>query len=337
MNAGVGATSLHRVLDLWFEDGSVVLQAENAQYCVYRGILARRSPIFADMFAVGVPNTADAVDGCPLVVLSDTETDMTHFLKALFDTEFFRPFPELTTFPVLSGCLRLAHKYEVADLRDRALIHLSSRFRTELAAHADMRYRPAARLRKKLQLEHIATWPALISEFLVDALHLARLADALWLVPSILYHISVQVAAGETIHLSLPAADQELIVKASPSLERATRGLVNDFSDRAEPEDCDSPDNCYLARNEFILDNNFAVTDLFKEKNPFNALEFLESAMEDLRENEEHCAACARDIKANMRAGMQELWDAFPEMFGLPGWSVLSEMKERALGLNSIV
>ena len=41
--------------DIWLEDGNIVLQAENMQFKVHRGLLARVSPVFADVFSVPQP------------------------------------------------------------------------------------------------------------------------------------------------------------------------------------------------------------------------------------------------------------------------------------------
>lgn len=62
---------------LWFEDGNVVLIAENTGFRVYRGLLARHSDIFRDMFSVPQPQTAaeDSFDGCPVVRMADDRAD----------------------------------------------------------------------------------------------------------------------------------------------------------------------------------------------------------------------------------------------------------------------
>lgn len=49
--------SLHLIpsADVWYDDGNVVLAAENQAFRVYSGILAQQSQIFADMFAIPQP------------------------------------------------------------------------------------------------------------------------------------------------------------------------------------------------------------------------------------------------------------------------------------------
>ena len=48
-------SSDNRCEDLWFEDGNVVLRAEDTYFKVYEGILSRESPVFVDMFSLPHP------------------------------------------------------------------------------------------------------------------------------------------------------------------------------------------------------------------------------------------------------------------------------------------
>ena len=69
--------------DVWFDDGSVVLVAQNVWFRVYRELLAMRSQVFRDLFAVPQPPNGRLVDGCPVVQLSDTSIALKEFLSAL--------------------------------------------------------------------------------------------------------------------------------------------------------------------------------------------------------------------------------------------------------------
>lgn len=81
--------------DIWYEDGNIVLQAEHTQYKVYRGILAKSSPVFEDMFSFPQPPASEVemVDGCFVVHLSDSAEEVRYILQALFErrcvVEFF--------------------------------------------------------------------------------------------------------------------------------------------------------------------------------------------------------------------------------------------------------
>ena len=63
---------------LWYDDGSVVLQAETTMFRVHRSILSAQSEIFKDMFAIpqSPTSTDGTVDGCPVItMLGDTMQD----------------------------------------------------------------------------------------------------------------------------------------------------------------------------------------------------------------------------------------------------------------------
>lgn len=69
---------------LWFEDGSVVLQAGNVQFKVHRSILAKHSSIFADLFRVPQPVSEPTLEGCPIVHLQDNPEDLKRVLLILY-------------------------------------------------------------------------------------------------------------------------------------------------------------------------------------------------------------------------------------------------------------
>lgn len=70
---------------LWFGDGNVILQTDDLQFRVYKGVLAKNSVVFRDMFATASSSECPIVDGCPVVLLYDWPEDLEHVLLALFD------------------------------------------------------------------------------------------------------------------------------------------------------------------------------------------------------------------------------------------------------------
>lgn len=73
--------------DIWYDDGNVVLQAQNTQFKVHRSILAQSSSVFKDMFMLPQPplEGTQLVEGCPVVQLSDPAEDVRYILRALSD------------------------------------------------------------------------------------------------------------------------------------------------------------------------------------------------------------------------------------------------------------
>ena len=70
---------------MWFEDGNIVLIAENVAFKLHRGVLARQSPIFEDMFSVPQPTVQDQFENCPAVHLHDLASDLENFIEVLYD------------------------------------------------------------------------------------------------------------------------------------------------------------------------------------------------------------------------------------------------------------
>ena len=74
--------------ELWYEDGTVVIIAGDVAFRLYKGVLARASPIFQDMFAIGQPGDAETMDGCSVVRLSDSPVDLRYFFRVLCQPNF---------------------------------------------------------------------------------------------------------------------------------------------------------------------------------------------------------------------------------------------------------
>ncbi|TRM59435.1 hypothetical protein BD626DRAFT_508278 [Schizophyllum amplum] len=144
------ASSHTRDTDLWFNDGNLVIQVAPRLFRVHRGVLAISSNFFSDMLAFPESETQEMYEG------------------------YFLPPPARTTFPVIEGVLRLAHKYDVPVLRRCALEHLSLVFPTDLS-----------KFTQELYIEtnlYVAT--------------VAHEVGATWLLPAV-YHATLQFDATE--------------------------------------------------------------------------------------------------------------------------------------------
>lgn len=79
---------------VWYDDGSVVLQAECTQFRVHRTLLCQNSTIFTDMFSIPQPSQEESlVEGCPLVRLSDSAEEVETILRALYFHTYVCSFP----------------------------------------------------------------------------------------------------------------------------------------------------------------------------------------------------------------------------------------------------
>lgn len=74
--------------DVWFDDGNLILQTDDALFRVYSGLLAARSSVFKDMLAFPPPPEGNLThDNCPVVRIYDSAKDVHFFLSAIFNSE----------------------------------------------------------------------------------------------------------------------------------------------------------------------------------------------------------------------------------------------------------
>ncbi|KAJ7232029.1 hypothetical protein B0H12DRAFT_1076979 [Mycena haematopus] len=163
-----------RVEELWFEDGNLVVQAEQSLFRVYRAILAARSSVFNDMLGLTQPPDAE---------LTDSAEDVTCFFRAIFDSSFFEPYPCKVSFEDALSITRLSHKYAVDYLFRRALVHLSHDFPTTLSAH-DMGSETCSTNFGDIIVDGNLIPPT------AAVIQLARQVNALWLLPMAFYLIA---------------------------------------------------------------------------------------------------------------------------------------------------
>ncbi|TFK85584.1 hypothetical protein K466DRAFT_551810 [Polyporus arcularius HHB13444] len=102
MDRGV-LDALQKDEEFWFDDGTITLIAEDVEFRVYKGLLARLSPVLADMFSLPQPVTLEDKTGpigsdsaTPHVVhLTDGPQAFRILLKAIAPADeaafFFRP------------------------------------------------------------------------------------------------------------------------------------------------------------------------------------------------------------------------------------------------------
>jgi len=140
---------LVRHSDFWFDDGSVICQAESVLFKVHMSQLARHSVCFRDMFSIPQPCGTDLACHCPtdhsprcrcytipIVQLHDTAEDVGNLLTALYDGPTRSNFGDngFEDFRSVSGILRLSTKYIIESLRAKALAHLSIAWPSDLKA-----------------------------------------------------------------------------------------------------------------------------------------------------------------------------------------------------------
>ncbi|KAJ6601524.1 hypothetical protein B0H10DRAFT_2082251 [Mycena sp. CBHHK59/15] len=314
----IPSVSLKRVPELWFDDGNLVLQAGSSLFRVYGRFLAQHSPIFNDMLKIPQPQGEQLVEGCPVVQLADNEGDLECFLRSLFDYRFFPPFPSRTTFDNLSGILRLATKYMVDPLRQRALVHLSSAF--------------------PLVLSEYPGWAAKASWSIDDAQYirlilLAREMSVDWILPLVLYRACNTLTPVQFLHgiyhgdtyLELSSADKLAYLQQFPLIRENGCAEVLDFLwNPAQILGCVNGRNGYCNRSRTDLRMS---AEAWREENPLPLLLWNQGDWKSLTV----CESCLAAMKEAHATALQKFWDGLPGRFGFPGWPELQKMKEDAL------
>jgi len=105
--------------DIWYKDGSVVLQAHHTQFRVHWGVLSQHSSFFREMEDLPQPPSQPSVDGCAVIDLPDDVADVEHLLRALYNLKIV--FQPVLSLPIVAALIRLGRKYDFRDLLDSAV------------------------------------------------------------------------------------------------------------------------------------------------------------------------------------------------------------------------
>ena len=79
----VPLTDITRDECFWFDDGNIVLVAENVGFCIYKGLLSSQSPVFSDLFSGTRLRADENIDGIPVARVFDSPTELRHLLRVL--------------------------------------------------------------------------------------------------------------------------------------------------------------------------------------------------------------------------------------------------------------
>jgi len=323
---------IERVSDLWFEDGGLVIQADQCYFKIFKGMLTARSSVFKTILDEGPTTTKRCVDGCHLLQVSDSAADMTYFLKAIFDSgcapnlrldfssthaplgRFFEPAPAPTDFRIISGVLRLSHKYDVQYLRRRALAHLSSAYPATFAAYQNREDGAPTRSNRSFPE------PTSPSDHF-GILRLAKEVGVLWVLPTEVYHCCQYEPA---IILDKAGPDwASVVLAASTRLRSKHLFLLHHLATPLSGNNgCSTYSKCALARVRL-----FMTRAAHHEADP---LAPVTDAEWDFL-SEETCDQCLADAKNLFREWRLSIWEDIPEMLDLPTWEELEQLKAEDL------
>ncbi|KAJ6496183.1 hypothetical protein C8R45DRAFT_866091 [Mycena sanguinolenta] len=314
----VGPTIL-RAEELWFKDCGLVIRSGNTLFRVSGEILATKSPVFQDMLRMPQPPDGETVDGCPVVCLPDDPRDTTVFLRAIFDSEFFEPYPAETDFDTIHGVLKLSNKYLVNYLRRRALVHLSCRYPTTLDGW--MSATPTS----------WTTGP----ELLIPVINLAREVSALWILPAVFYSLCINtphhfgaLARGASFRgnvVRLAPQDLEIVLEGSHAQRESASAMLQFLWFPERLQGCMTTARCYTAR--------------YAERKYHEGLQYqlgyrpleLWGDAEWRQLPPTICGTCVEGMKGMHHQVIQNFWDDLPTKYHLPCWEDLEQMKDAAL------
>ncbi|KAF8055421.1 hypothetical protein FPV67DRAFT_1541639 [Lyophyllum atratum] len=288
---------------VWYDDGNLLIHAEDSSFLVYGGLLVASSSVFRDMFAVSQPVPKDE---SAVLHLQDSPYNLSSFLRALHDMEFFLPPPAPSALPKIAGILRLSIKYDVPYLRRRAILHLSSIYPTSL-------WKPdSAPLFYSYHIsDHITT------------LRLASECNLPWIRPMAIYACSLSDIP--TIVASFRSHPLELDLTDCLSQKYALKNAqwVN-YSYLHPPCLGSASDTrrCLAARKAAWEELVLSVT---SEEGP----DILAGHNRDLDGSPDICASCRTRYRDTAKLLRRGVFDESPRAG--QSWDVLGEMKELAL------
>ncbi|KZP11117.1 hypothetical protein FIBSPDRAFT_191863 [Athelia psychrophila] len=302
--------------DIWYDDGNVILQVESTQFKVYRGVLAQSSSVFNDMFSFPQPPATDAglVEGCPIVHLSDSATEVRYVLQAIFQREYMTG--ENMTLPVLSAFLRLGSKYDIQKLNIQARKRLFQNFPSTLAA-------------EDASDTHFDGIDEPEQDPYIELLLMARSTGLLSILPRVLFDCCGTYSAsqikggfninGSTIQLSL---DEQVTLFAGQiamrdALANTTYKWLHEY-DTIAGDSCAAPDACQTICQK-------AALDILIDGSAPAGLDLWE--WPDSKFSGDLCKHCTSVALKKHAAGRERFWEQLPGFFDLPSWDEL--LKER--------
>ncbi|KAJ7025745.1 hypothetical protein C8F04DRAFT_1400403 [Mycena alexandri] len=294
---------LERSPDFWFEDGTIVLQAENMLYRVYRGWLASRSTVFRDTFSIPQPKEETVlVEGCPVVQVHDAAQDFGRFLKALHNHGSYKTCP-VSDLSELISFLSLSDKYDVPALRDAMVSILFDLYPTTLAKW-DARTRPPGYTVRRF--DH------------VGVLNIAVKMNIRSILPVVMYTICCnltpdEIVGGQLCKLRILDVDyqQRCIIGSLELGEARRKSLLYLTRDEGQVE-CEDPASCDAERLRWLrIDLDYENGSPLRDSNAGNWQNFA------------LCDTCLSTAKAKWSGTRQALWNDLPNIFDLEPWKEL--------------
>ncbi|KAL5488385.1 hypothetical protein ACEPAI_6493 [Sanghuangporus weigelae] len=337
-----------RQTDFWFEDGSVILLAGTVAFKVHRGQLARHSEVFRDLLSLPQPIDEAIFEGCPLVELHDSPTDLWYLLRALYDGLYFKQLCA-TDFTPLSSILRLSSKYFMEHLRERCISRLMIDWPTTLACWDSRegeatdkhgRYSPRARFPHPILVINFARQMGITSVLPSAFYDLCRYGPSK-IVAGVVQHrskgpikVPPEEASSETPTVRLSLDDLRIAFIGRENAQRVVASFIEQELNNREPAtDCHnrelSGDNGRHCRESFyfIMLNLLRAVGGLSSGRDCDPLFSLTQAAEMMNRSDfsdgthfcslKLCVACRADFSQAVKLAREQVWAQIPSWFGM--------------------
>ncbi|KAF9013407.1 hypothetical protein BDQ17DRAFT_1386956 [Cyathus striatus] len=313
--------------DPWFEDGNIILMTDELSsrtaFRLHRGVLARHSEIFRDMFTLPPTTEVETYDNCQVVYMYDHPVELSILVKALYDGITFNN-RNVDDFFYLSGILRLSTKYFINHLRTQAIQHLVRTWACTLKGH-DTMVDTALNSPVVDDISYPYVHPLLV-------LNLAREVNISIILPSAFYFLSIypliDILRGDHPKLALQHVSKPASTLSSDDLRSYTlmyqhRLYLNyDFvrhfcGERATTPKCSNAMTCGRA---FARLASYLSRSCTLKTSP---LYYMRQVIGIVNKEPTFCEICRLAFQQDVDALRVKIWKELPEVIAIPGWPEL--------------
>ncbi|KAL1733538.1 hypothetical protein EV714DRAFT_281886 [Schizophyllum commune] len=306
--------------DIWFDDGNIVLQAENVQFRFFKGILAAYSPFFRDVFSVPQPTVgADLVEGCPVLRLQEKAADVNYMLSFILEPKSSKLIPCVAD---IVAALKLGHKYLIVALWDDAVERLRYEFPERLDEYQERRDNSTIYTRIRVDSDK--------SERLLHLVDTVKDAGLQRILPALCHcvlertHLTILTQGLTGAARLIDPSMQVRIMLLGARAKRPAIGARLMRCAYAEPlpasQGCLDPQRCRVVCRDALL----GCLHRIEKEADYVLFKHWPSHYQSMQ-NMPLCKPCMDGMLEKVAAEQQAIWEELPTFFGLPAWGDLKD------------
>ncbi|KAH9856090.1 hypothetical protein C2E23DRAFT_810040 [Lenzites betulinus] len=312
------ASGVKRHSDYWFDDGSIVVIAQDTGYKIHKSVLARHSEVFRDLFSLPQTSADDHLDGCPVVRITDASGDFSNLLRALYDTtRDFSLFQlhKRQPFAVVAGLYELAHKYQIDNLAEQMLRRLRSIFTDNLNTWDALEH---VRVERGYTIVRSASLEVASRTDAIRAVNLARRSGIASMLPVAIYLTTFHRTG--VLLTGIPRPDGTIDTLSHEDLVRCldaraifahwTHTKFAWLTTARVDSGCKSPAVCGAALTVLSREN---ARGSLRPKTPYFALDIFGDAMKSLARKHGACKTCNMAMLTRAEEERRVMWRSLPQ------------------------